>query len=351
MPMVDYTDNMRQILFIAVLVIMWPLASLAVDFHIPLKCDYGKDCFIEYYFDHEEAPDKFIDYRCGNLSKDGQISTIFKLLNHSQMKKGVDVLAVDDGIIRYARSNVMDIDVKLIGQESIHGKECGNGIVIEHPRQYFTQYCHLKQGSIQVKVGEKVKRDQTIGQVGLSGNTSFPHLQLTTLKEGIPVDPFTGEDPLTEKSYVQCNSLDTYPLWDRKTELALDYIKTALLSSGFTSRVPHATGAREGKFSKKRIKENAKFLVFWVDILGIEKDDTLELEIFGPDGKKVTTKSKAFETNRRHYFEFLGKRNEETSPLKEGEYIGHARLIRNTEGTPKTILDYSATAVVFKVRQ
>ena len=44
------------------------------------------------------------------------------------------------------------------------GKECGNGVVIAHDQSWETQYCHLKQGSISVKVGNTVQVGDVFGK-------------------------------------------------------------------------------------------------------------------------------------------------------------------------------------------
>lgn len=63
----------------------------------------------------------------------------------------------------------------------------GNYVVLRHAGGEFSQYAHMKQGSVRVKVGDTVTRGQVIGQVGQTGNTTEPHLhfQLTD-----------GSDPL-----------------------------------------------------------------------------------------------------------------------------------------------------------
>ncbi len=57
----------------------------------------------------------------------------------------------------------------------------GNYVVIRHAGGEFSQYAHMKQGSVRVKVGDTVTRGQVIGQLGHTGNTTEPHLhfQLT----------------------------------------------------------------------------------------------------------------------------------------------------------------------------
>ncbi|MFN6355521.1 MAG: M23 family metallopeptidase [Cyanobacteriota bacterium] len=61
---------------------------------------------------------------------------------------------------------------------------CGNGLVIRSGR-YEHLYCHLagrvegntyRSGSIWLRRGQRLRTGQTIGHIGLSGNTTGPHL-------------------------------------------------------------------------------------------------------------------------------------------------------------------------------
>ncbi len=53
----------------------------------------------------------------------------------------------------------------------------GNHVVLDLGEGRFAFYEHLRQGSIVVRVGERVRRGQTIAQLGSSGSTSIgPHL-------------------------------------------------------------------------------------------------------------------------------------------------------------------------------
>jgi len=52
----------------------------------------------------------------------------------------------------------------------------GNYIVIDHWNGEFSLYGHIKQDSAKVKVGETVKQNQIIAQIGASGSSKFPHL-------------------------------------------------------------------------------------------------------------------------------------------------------------------------------
>lgn len=52
----------------------------------------------------------------------------------------------------------------------------GNYIIIERDATVYAALCHLQKGSIQVTVGQDVKKGDVIGRVGHSGNSFVPHL-------------------------------------------------------------------------------------------------------------------------------------------------------------------------------
>lgn len=321
--------------------------SYALDLGMPIACDYGKNCFISNYFDHDAEKNIFKDYACGAMSDDGYKHTDFILKNYSQMKEGVNVVAGDDGVVKYVRNDIADVNVELSGLESIKGHECGNGVLIEHKRGYETQYCHLKKDSVLVKKGDKVDKGQNIGQVGLSGLTSFPYLEFTVRMNGKELDPFTGEDPITGKAEVACDSLDIYPLWDKETEKTLTYVQTALLSSGFSSKVPNMLGAREGRYKATKIKNDSILLSYWADILGVKSGDSLKMSIFAPDGQEITNNTKTFTAEKRHLFQFIGTKLESgKTNWEEGKYTGKIELIRKENGKDTIVISQANTIEV-----
>jgi len=52
----------------------------------------------------------------------------------------------------------------------------GNLVVIQHPGGEYSAYAHLKQGSLKVKVGDRVKQGQQIAEVGDTGDYFMAHL-------------------------------------------------------------------------------------------------------------------------------------------------------------------------------
>jgi len=69
----------------------------------------------------------------------------------------------------------------------------GNYVKIKHNSTYATQYLHMKRRK--VRVGQYVKQGDVIGWVGMTGNTSGPHVCYRFWKNGRQVDPFKQKLP------------------------------------------------------------------------------------------------------------------------------------------------------------
>ncbi len=72
----------------------------------------------------------------------------------------------------------------------------GNYVKIKHNSTYTTQYLHMKKRN--VKVGDFVKQGDIIGWVGMTGNTSGPHVCYRFWKHGRQVDPLKQKLPASE---------------------------------------------------------------------------------------------------------------------------------------------------------
>jgi hypothetical protein len=88
------------------------------------------------------------------------------------------VNAVTDGEIVALRDSLADDKSFNMQNISINPFELfGNYVVIKHSENVFSVYGHLKQNSLKgLKLSAKVKQNQKIGEIGLSGSTFFPHL-------------------------------------------------------------------------------------------------------------------------------------------------------------------------------
>lgn len=65
----------------------------------------------------------------------------------------------------------------------------GNYVVIEHGNGTTTSYSHL--GRSDVQVGDEIDASTSLGTVGMTGNTTGPHVHVVARKHGKTVDPVT----------------------------------------------------------------------------------------------------------------------------------------------------------------
>ncbi len=63
----------------------------------------------------------------------------------------------------------------------------GRSVVIDHGNGLMTRYAHM--GKIFVEEGERVTTDMALGEVGLTGRTTGPHLHIEIMKDGRTVNP------------------------------------------------------------------------------------------------------------------------------------------------------------------
>jgi hypothetical protein len=104
---------------------------------------------------------------------------------------GAPVLAPADGTVVRAESHGRDWPAY------VKGRDEGNFVILEHAPGEYTEFRHLKAGSVRVAVGQRVHRGQPIGACGNSGNAITPHLHVGFLSS---VDPITTR-PLTLDGY------------------------------------------------------------------------------------------------------------------------------------------------------
>lgn len=301
-------------------------SASAFTLSLPVDCTLGRNCFIQQYVDRDPGPGAF-DYTCGRLSYDGHKGTDIRLRNLKAMRTGVKVLAAAGGAVKSVRDGMEDRHVDEIGAKAVEGKECGNGIVVVHADGWETQYCHMKKGSVTVRPGKTIETGDVLGEVGLSGLTEFPHVQLSVRKDGQVVDPFTG---LTGESGCK---VKRQPLWDASLQSSLEYVPTAVLGSGFTNLIPTAPDVRDGKHDHPQMTIATPLLIFWVDTMGLLPGDRLKMTLTGPNGEVLAEHTESFETSKALMFNYIGKKRPATGLWPAGTYEGTYRILRHTHGT------------------
>ena len=181
-----------------------------VDDSISIGIDRIKAAYFEhkgkslYAFEYLSNPEKgIIDYFDENAKslrraflqgplKFNRISSRYNLRrkisyygNRIRPHKGTDFAAsVGTPILATANGTI---------SKASYTKGNGNFVTIKHNSIYSTQYLHMKKRK--VRVGQYVKQGDVIGWVGMTGNTSGPHVCYRFWKNGKQVDPFKQKLP------------------------------------------------------------------------------------------------------------------------------------------------------------
>ena len=115
----------------------------------------------------------------GRISSGFGDTRLFPSSGGTRPHKGIDISAPSGTMIVAPADGV----VNFAGRES----EYGRLISLDHGHGYTTMFGHLQD--LSVKTGEKVKKGQAIGTVGMSGNSTGPHLHYEVRIYGSPVNP------------------------------------------------------------------------------------------------------------------------------------------------------------------
>lgn len=121
---------------------------------------------------HYEVPNQRFAFDLVGVGEDGKTHRGQGQANEDHYAFGREVLAPADGVVTDVIEGVRDNVPGSLNPYSA----LGNAVLIQHRENEVSVLAHLKQGSVRVKVGERVKRGQTMGLCGNSGNSSRPHL-------------------------------------------------------------------------------------------------------------------------------------------------------------------------------
>ena len=276
------------------------------------------------------------DYACGRSTYNGHKGIDFAVRDMEAVRRGVAVIAASPGFVVGVRDGMKDISFRKIAEAAISGRECGNGVLVQHDNGWSTQYCHMRQGSIVVKKGDGLVAGQVIGMVGQSGKAEFPHLHLQVKQGTTIIDPFIG---LARRK--PCGP-GAQPLWKPSAVALLPYQPTAVYNVGFAIDVPTPEKARNGDYDKVVHPRQAANLVLWADVFWIHPGDKLVFHLIGPKGKSLFTHEVKTSKLQARRFAYAGlPRTGEKWP--SGKYKGEIRLVR---GGADGLREFSAATTI-----
>ncbi|MBW6506850.1 MAG: M23 family metallopeptidase [Rhodobacteraceae bacterium] len=305
---------MRAAAAFLALMLSAPAGAEAPRLLLPIDCTLGETCYIQHYADRAPGP-VVRDHACGDASYDGHDGTDFAVPTLAAMTAGVAVLAAAAGTVSATRDGQPDGAFAAGGD--VVGRECGNGVLIDHGHGWQTQYCHLAAGSVTVARGETVAAGTPLGRVGLSGKSEFPHLHLTVRHNGAEVDPFAPDRAAS------CPANASAALWQAPPA----YMSAGLLDLGLAVNPPDYASVKAGLPRARVLPAKAPQLIIWAYGWNARAGDVLHLTLAGPAGFHFTHAA-PIERNQALFYRYAGARIPSREGWPKGDYTVTARLVR-----------------------
>ena len=291
--------------------------AAGLRFRFPARCDIGGDCWFRQYMDLDEGP-AYRDHRCGIRASEGHSGTDIAPTDPDGAP--IDVLAAAAGTVVGARDGQNDSPLRA-GDDSRQGRECGNGVRIDHGDGWTSQYCHLRRGSVTVGRGDAVEAGDMLGAIGSSGQSDTPHVHFQLERDGVPVDPFTGAGAGARARCDASGSL-AGALWQApRAEQFSAYRPTVIYRAGLTTAPPERTRARHDGYPGTA-GVTAEALVGYVMLLGAAGGTTIDTIINAPGGERIFERRAVVERDFAEYFSFAG------TPRRGGPWAPGAYRVR-----------------------
>lgn len=267
----------------AVLVLLGASAARSdqPELDLPLDCP-SSGCIIQSFVDVDPGPG-WLDHACGSASYNGHTGTDLRLPDLLQMAEGVRVRAAATGVVTATRDGMPDRYYERSEEAALQGRGCGNGVVIDHGSGWTTQYCHLKEGSVQVREGDRLNAGDPIGMIGLSGRTEFPHLELIVRQGDRVVDPFAVKGEVLSNdesnSHPGCDAQDTATIWSESAAAQLPYPDALIINSGLADAVPSLREVDNRARTLLKLNTQTPALVAYGRAINLKTGDVLRVSL------------------------------------------------------------------------
>lgn len=301
----------------------------------PLACIHGQNCWILNYMDADPQSGAAQDFTCGPRTTDGHDGIDIAVRDLATASSGVAVLAAADGTVEAVMDGLDDRPLSPDGQDALLAFKCGNMVVIDHGRGWQTRYCHLRQGSTQVRPGDTVEAGQILGAVGMSGDTSWPVLNFAVARHG------TSRDPFTNRTALEGCGLSGQSLW--KDPQDIPYRAFAIYNLGFDALPPREDALDRGIAPVQRITDNAPALTFWASVFDANKGDLVDMSVTDPRGIEIMSVRAALPDDRKKRLMTVSKPRE--AIWRNGVYTGTIRITRGI-GSEQQVSQWSAQVYV-----
>lgn len=314
-------------------------AEEPLQLSLPLLCEPHKTCFLQNYVDADPSAGER-DFACGSVTYDGHKGIDFRVLSAQAARDGIAVVASTDGKVKAVRDGMADQFVSSETAVEIQGRECGNGVVLDHGNGWETQYCHMLKGSIAVSRGQLLKRGEKLGLVGYSGLANFPHVHLQVRHNDKIVDPFAPD-----AAEGACEQHPKGPgLWRPDAIASFGYRNGEIMDWGFTQLIPTRDQLEENHKSPPPVSVESPALIFYARFLNLLAGDRIRIVVEGPGGTLVEQLSQPLDSNRHRHLDYAGKKRRDL-PWQQGRYHARAEIVRDGAVVAATVAQMDLPAV------
>jgi hypothetical protein len=292
----------------------------------PLAGVEDVDWTYAFGFDHAPADGELRDWRGQRRTYDNHEGIDFAIHGYPAMVAGVPVIAPCDGVVLGVRDDHRDHrSVEPMGKFPT-GQDCGNGVGIDAGDGYLVQVCHLLEGSIVVRAGDRITRGQTLALVGWTGASEYPHVHLGVAKDGAEVDPMKLPDGSS--------------LWSPQAMPALRPGK--ILTAGWYPQPPDKLDYQLLPDGAQRIHAASGSAIAAVSMVDVAAGDVILFDLTRPDGKRLVrelTLDKPWATYRQSFG------NDRTGPrLLAGAWIARITVFRGEKVLDEVTIATEVTA-------
>jgi len=127
-----------------------------------------------------------LDFACTDHTYDGHRGHDSDLRSFDEQAIGVPVYAVAEGTVVARHDGEFDRQVEW------NANNQANYVILDHGGGVRTWYWHLRNGSVGLGVGDRIRKGQHIGYTASSGYSTGPHLHFETRIDNVPVEPNAG---------------------------------------------------------------------------------------------------------------------------------------------------------------
>lgn len=106
--------------------------------------------------------------------------------------------------------------------------EAGRMVRLRHSGGYQTLYLHLSAFGPGIRVGARVRQEEVIGKVGMTGSATGPHLDYRIIKNGVYVNPIAELNRMPKGEPIATSALDEFA---RARDVALGELKAKVVGS------------------------------------------------------------------------------------------------------------------------